>query len=159
MRGVRAGAPRGVQTYNDPFEGPTRGFLLYLDPSQLTAIGGADSHDGLVLRVMVVAVGDHRAVASAGTTVDLRIGNDTRTATSTADAEPVVNVLNAQVITQWQVAVTLTPEQTRWLSAAPLELVRVTIASTPYVLQLNARDGRQVQENIRTLSTRPSPPR
>lgn len=145
--------PRGVQTYNDPFEGPTRGFVLYLDRSQLTAVGATETRAGVELRVMVVANGDFRAIAPAGTNIDLRIGNETRTVTSTSDAAPVANVFRRQVITQWQVTSILTPDQAAWLIDAPVEVIRVKIMDSSYVLTLSPGDARQVQENMRTLST------
>ena len=150
------GASSAVRTYNDPFEGPVRGFVLYLDRSDLTAISVHESHGTFKLKVMLVNRGQFDHVVPPGTPLELRVGNQILALSSSDEARPVSNVFGYTVITQWQVPAVLTREQAAILATEPLIAIRTTIGSDPYVLQLSRSHSETVMENMRTMTQPPS---
>ncbi len=142
-----------VRSYNDPFEGPTRGYVLHLDATALTGIAAREAQGGHKLEVMFVNRGEHATVVPTGTPVDLRLGNQVVRWTTTAEAQPVSNVWGYSVITQWKLPLELTPDQMTQLSRAPLHAVRANIGGEPYTLELSPSQQSVVQENMGILLT------
>ena len=147
------GGGAAVRSYNDPFEGPTRGYVLYLDRGHLTAIAGREIAGRHELELLFVDRGQHEAVVPAGTLVELMVGGRNLQFVTSNDATPVSNVFGYTVITQWKLVVQLDDEQAAHLARAPLSAIRATIGGQPYVLQLSEGQAQIVQRNTLTLLT------
>jgi hypothetical protein len=144
---------RGVHSYVDPFDGPTRGFSLVPVLWGDVGLEAHEAHGGVELQVAVLANGELGDVAPAGTPVEFRIGGQTRVLWSVAAATPVSSIDDLQVVTEWRVSLFLTRAQIAWFAEAPLTAFRVAVGARQYTIPLTSRDARQVQQNMRTLCT------
>ncbi len=145
--------PNGVlQTYDDPFDGPTRGFVMYLDQGRLTAFGARKAKGPFKAEILVVERGQRAAAAEAGTIVALRVGEETHEWPTTALAKPVSNVYAYNVITQWKLPLVLDDAQAKVLADAPLEAIRVTIDGEQYTVTVEDDDAETIQKHMKTLT-------
>jgi hypothetical protein len=146
------GMTRDIQIYNDPFEGPTRYFAVFIDRAQANGIYIRESHGGYIMEVIFGVLDEREDVVSAGAALDFMIGGQVHTWNTTADATPATGLIGGRyVLTTWRLPVALTAEQADVLAGAPLTAVRTTINGQPFTLELDDGAAQTVQRNMATL--------
>ena len=145
-------ANQGVQVYEDPIEGTTRYFVMYLDPGAYTAVSAKEIKGTYAFDFMVVMNGDINTIAPAGTPVTFRIGNTLQTLATTADAAPVSNVNGSQVFTQWQLKTAPTREQFVALGSGAMKAIRIEIAGNTFTLEPTPAQSAQIMANMGQLA-------
>lgn len=149
------GGMENVQVINDPFLGPTRGFVMYLDGGGYTAVSAKEAQGKYTLQVMVVQQGVSGAVAAVGDKTDFLIGKSVVTFENAAAAQPVANQVGYNVITQWQLTFNLDAQQAARFAEGPLNAVKARVGNLEFQLALSPEKAAKVQQNL-TIMTSPA---
>jgi hypothetical protein len=146
-------ASENVRLINDPFLGPTRGFVLALDPGGFTGVSVKEAQSKYTMQVMVVEHGDSSAVAKVGDKTDFLVGSDILTLENTVEARPVANVVGTTVITQWQLTFKPDAQEAARLAAAPLNAVKVRVGGQEYQIAVVPTKAAKFQANMAIMTS------
>lgn len=149
-----------IVTRSDPFAGPSKTFIRYLDPGHFTAVGMGVGGGKYNIQVLIAAQGQHGTVGQKGAEGLFKLGSETLSLPAAAEAKPVHSVqssatqyaAHASVATQWIVVFLMTPEQFRKFGEAPLSAVQVTIGEVNPQLVLRADDSAMIMKNAKIMA-------
>ena len=145
------GSGSGVQTLEDPIDGTTHYFVMYLDVGGYTAVSSREVAGKYHLEVMYVANGDRDVSVPPGTPVTFKIGDTLETLETSREALPVTNANESSVFTQWQLKFEPTPDEYDRLSRGPMTAIRVEIGGDTFTLQPDDGQSTTIQRNLTTL--------
>jgi len=138
-----------VQTAKDPFVGEQRGFVLYLDNGNYTALGLTETAGKYALRVMLADYGDSLEVARAGQKGEFALGDGVVTLASLKESKPVASVHpNIGVFTQWQLEFRVSKEEAAQFAAQPLKAVKVDFGAKPMQLPVADKYRERIQNSV-----------
>ncbi len=158
LAGCYFGAGNGViQVANDPFLGPTKGFVLGLDPFGNTAVSVKEAQGKFTMEVMVVQHGLSATTARAGDKAEFVVGSEVLTLEIAADAAPVVTPNQYGAITQWKLTFHLDDQATARFAKAPLTAIKVNVGGESYQLALQPQQASKFQSNLATMTSSPAP--
>ncbi len=142
----------GIRVYEDPFAGRTRAFVVHLDGGHLTSVGATHTRSTTKLEVTLSDPSVVRRSVPAETAVAFRLGEQTLSLTTEAEAVPVIGASRDNgTITQWHLALSLTPEQAARFGAAPLRSFSLEIGGFPHQVTVPESHAQTLQQNMRAV--------
>jgi hypothetical protein len=150
------GGMENVQVVNDPFLGPTRGFIMYLDFAGYTGISAKESKGQTTLQVMVVQKGVTKESAAVGDKTEFLIGDKIVTLENAVEAPPVANANQSTAFTQWQLTFKLDAQQARRFTEGPLNAVKAHVGGLEFQLALPPKKALKFQQNLMVMTSPPA---
>jgi hypothetical protein len=144
-----------VQVINDPFLGPTRGFVMYLDLMGYTAVSMKEAQGKYTLQVMVVQPGVANAAAAVGDKAEFLVGTSVLALENAVEAQPVANHVGETVFTQWQLTFKLDAQQAARFAAGPLGAIKAHVGSLEFQLVVSPSKGAKFQQNLAIMTSPP----
>ncbi len=142
----------GIRTYEDPFAGRTRAFVVHLDGGHLTAVGATHTRASTKLEVTVVDPSVVRTSVPAETAVAFRLGEQTLSLTTEAESPPVVgSSQDSGTVTQWHLSLPLTREQAARFGAAPLRSFSLEIGGFPRQVTVPESHAQTLRDNMQAV--------
>ena len=142
-----------VRAAHDPFDGPVRAFVVYLDKGQYTAVSVKSAKDAYTLTLLLVQRGDSISIATPGEKAAFIVGGELLTLELQKEARPVANVGGGGVFSQWVLEFPITREQLAQFGAGPLTAMKMSIGGQVFQLQPEAPVAVRIQNSARCMAT------
>jgi hypothetical protein len=149
------GTMENVQVVNDPFLGPTRGFIMYLDFGGYTGVSVKEAQGKYTLQVMVVQHGVADARAAVGDKTEFLVGGKVITLENAVEAQPVANARQGGAFTQWQLTFNMDAEGARRFAAGPLTAIKAHVGGMEFQMALPATKAVKFQQNLALMTSPP----
>lgn len=144
-----------VKSADDPFAGPMRGFAVYLDRGNYTAIGAtsATKKEGAKLTVMTVVSGASLEVAHKGDIGEFALGGGkVESLVLRTDVRPVASAnVYAGVFTQWQLEYDLPEDKAAVFAKGPLQAWQGSVGAHKFQIKLSDDKRERIQNSLGCL--------